>query len=160
ERRRALVDSDTATQASELRRIRIDTQIGMAFSNLIAIAIIMTTAATLHPAGVTQIQSSAQAAAALKPLAGNLAELLFAIGLLGPGPPGVPVAGGPTGLGIPGGPKWPLRLAPPPNQAMAFQGGPAPTRKPRHGNKLTALDPNRALYWGAVRNCVLAAPVM
>src|SRR5438477_2006637 len=63
ERRRGAVESDTATQASELRRIGIDTQVGMAFSNLIAIAIIMTTAATLHAGGVTQIQSSAQAAA-------------------------------------------------------------------------------------------------
>src|SRR6516162_6559086 len=66
---------DHSGHEGELRRIRIDTLVGMAFSNIIAIAIIMTTAATLHKAGIRDIQSSAQAAAALRPLAGRFAEL-------------------------------------------------------------------------------------
>jgi Mn2+/Fe2+ NRAMP family transporter len=69
----------------EYRRIRLDTLVGMAFSNLIGISIIVTTAATLHAYGKTDIQSSAQAAEALKPIAGPLAEFIFALGIIGTG---------------------------------------------------------------------------
>jgi NRAMP (natural resistance-associated macrophage protein)-like metal ion transporter len=160
ERSRARGEPDPASQVSELRRIRIDTLVGMAFSNLIAIAIIMTTAATLHAGGVTQIQSSAQAAAALKPLAGDLAELLFAIGLIGTGLLAVPVLAGSTAYAIGEGRKWPVGLSRSPRQAVAFYGVLALSGSLGIIINFTALDPIRALYWSAVVNGVLAAPVM
>src|SRR5580692_8112629 len=73
--------SDNKVARSEFWRIRQDTLVGMAFSNLIAIAIIITTATVLHGHGITDVQSSAQAAEALKPLAGPLAEVIFALGI-------------------------------------------------------------------------------
>jgi Mn2+/Fe2+ NRAMP family transporter len=122
DQRAARVEVDAVTQASELRRIRVDTQIGMAFSNLIAIAIIMTTAATLHAGGVTDVQSSAQAAAALKPLAGSLAELVFAVGIIGTGLLAIPVLAGSTAYAIGEGRKWPVGLSRPPRpwRSMGF----------------------------------------
>jgi NRAMP (natural resistance-associated macrophage protein)-like metal ion transporter len=77
-----------------LRRIKWDTRIGMGFSNLIAFFIILATAATLHAAGVTDIQTSAQAAQALRPVAGDWAFLLFALGIIGTGLLAVPVLAG------------------------------------------------------------------
>src|SRR5690606_8224287 len=68
-----------------LRRIKVDTLIGMTFSNLVAFFIILSTAATLHAAGVTDIQTSSQAAEALRPLAGDLTFALFSLGIIGTG---------------------------------------------------------------------------
>src|SRR6478672_8844563 len=79
------------TAKKELRRIRADTLLGMAFSNLIALAIMLATAATLHAEGITQIESAAQAAQALRPIAGQFAFALFAIGIVGTGLLAVPV---------------------------------------------------------------------
>jgi Mn2+/Fe2+ NRAMP family transporter len=160
DRRRVLAGSDPVTQENELRRIRIDTRIGMAFSNLIAIAIITTTAATLHAGGVTAIQSSAQAAAALKPLAGGFAELVFAVGLIGTGLLAIPVLAGSTAYAIGEGRKWPVGLSRPPRPAVAFYAVLVLSGSLGIALNFTALDPIRALYWSAVINGVLAAPVM
>jgi Mn2+/Fe2+ NRAMP family transporter len=84
----------------ELGRIRLDTMVGMAFSNLIAIAILITTAATLHTKGITDIQSSAQAAEALRPVAGAFAEFIFALGIIGTGLLAIPVLAGSTAYAI------------------------------------------------------------
>jgi Mn2+/Fe2+ NRAMP family transporter len=92
----------------EIKRIRIDTLVGMAVSNVIAIAIIITTAATLHAAGKTDIQSSAQAAEALRPVAGAFAEFIFALGIVGTGLLAVPVLAGSTAYAIGEGRKWPV----------------------------------------------------
>lgn len=70
---------------ANLSRIRLDTTIGMAFSNLVAFFIILTTAVTLHAHHVTDIQSSSQAASALKPIAGQFAFVLFSLGIIGTG---------------------------------------------------------------------------
>jgi Mn2+/Fe2+ NRAMP family transporter len=147
-------------QADELRRISIDTRIGMACSNLIAIAIIMTTAATLHAGGVTDIQSSAQAAAALEPLAGGLAELVFAVGIIGTGLLAIPVLAGSTAYAIGEGRKWPVGLSRRPNHAMAFYGVLAASVGVGIALNFAALDPIKGLYWSAVLNGTLAAPVM
>ena len=81
--------------ASEhLRRIKIDTYLGMAFSNIVAFCIILGTAATLNVAGITDIQTSAQAAGALRPLAGEFSFILFALGIIGTGMIAVPVLAG------------------------------------------------------------------
>jgi Mn2+/Fe2+ NRAMP family transporter len=151
---------DETNRESELRRIRIDTLVGMAFSNLIAIAIIMTTAATLHAGNVTEIRSSAQAAAALKPLAGALAELLFAIGIIGTGLLAIPVLAGSTAYAIGEGRRWPVGLSRRPKQAVAFYGVLALSGTFGIALNFTPLDPIKALYWSAVVNGVLAAPVM
>lgn len=151
---------DEANRHSELRRIRIDTLVGMAFSNLIAIAIMMTTAATLHAGHVTEIRSSAEAAAALKPLAGALAELVFAIGIIGTGLLAIPVLAGSTAYAIGEGRRWPVGLARRPKQAAAFYGVLALSGGLGIALNFTALDPIKALYWSAVVNGVLAGPVM
>ncbi len=92
-RERGEAISDDAARG-HLRRIRWDTYVGMGFSNLIAFFIILSAAATLHRAGVTDIQTSAQAAEALRPLAGNFAFLLFSLGIIGTGMLAVPVLAG------------------------------------------------------------------
>ena len=151
---------DLSDHEPELRRIRLDTVIGMAFSNLIAIAIVMTTAATLHAHGITDISSSAQAAAALKPLAGDFAELLFALGIIGTGLLAVPVLAGSTAYAIGEGRKWPVGLSRRPKQAVAFYGVLSLSAGLGIALNFTSLDPIKALYWSAVVNGVLAAPVM
>ena len=132
----------------------------MAFSNLIAIAIIITTAATLHVNGVTDIQSSSQAAEALKPIAGQFAELVFALGIVGTGLLAIPVLAGSTAYAVGEGRKWPVGLARKPKQAVAFYTVLALSVVLGVALNFTKLDPIKALYWSAVINGVLAAPVM
>lgn len=151
---------DASGHQDELRRIRIDTLVGMAFSNIIAIAIIITTAATLHAKGVMDVQSSAQAAEALKPIAGEFAELIFALGIVGTGLLAIPVLAGSTAYAIGEGKKWPVGLSRKPKQAIAFYSVLALSVVLGIGLNFTALDPIKALYWSAVINGVLAAPVM
>ena len=151
---------DSSGQKGEFRRIRIDTLLGMAFSNLIAIAIIITTAATLHEKGVTDIQSSAQAAKALEPIAGRFAEFIFALGIVGTGLLAVPVLAGSTAYAIGEGRKWPVGLSRKPRQAVAFYGVLALSVILGVALNFTPIDPIKALYWSAVINGVLAAPVM
>ncbi|MBR0776585.1 divalent metal cation transporter [Bradyrhizobium diazoefficiens] len=144
----------------ENKRIRIDTLVGMAVSNVIAVAIIMTTAATLHASGKTDIESSAQAAEALRPVAGALAELVFALGIIGTGLLAVPVLAGSTAYAIGEGRKWPVGLSRKPKEAVAFYSVLALSVALGVALNFTALDPIKALYWSAVINGVLAAPIM
>jgi NRAMP (natural resistance-associated macrophage protein)-like metal ion transporter len=144
----------------EFRRIRLDTLIGMAFSNLIALSIIITTAATLHAQGKTDIQSSAQAAAALRPIAGPLAEFIFALGIIGTGLLAIPVLAGSTAYAIGEGRRWKVGLSRKPKEAIAFYGVLGLSGLCGIGLNFTPIDPIKALYWSAVVNGVLAAPVM
>ena len=157
---RKSLERDDATLKSELARIRFDTMIGMAFSNLIGISIIISTAATLHAAGTSNIQSSAQAAAALKPLAGPFAELLFALGIIGTGLLAVPVLAGSTAYAIGEARKWPVGLSRKPKQAAAFYGVLALSGGLGIALNFFSLNPIKALFWSAVINGMLAAPVM
>ena len=150
----------SAKSEDEFRRIRLDTIAGMAFSNLIAVAIIITTASTLHLKGITDIQSSSQAAQALKPVAGAFAELIFALGIIGTGLLAIPVLAGSTAYAIGEGRKWPVGLARKPKQAVAFYAVIALSVVLGIALNFTSLDPIKALYWSAVINGVLAAPVM
>ena len=151
---------DASDSMEEFRRIRLDTMIGMGFSNIIAVAIIITTAATLHAKGVTDIQSSAQAAGALKPIAGPFAEFIFALGIVGTGLLAIPVLAGSTAYAIGEGRKWPVGLSRKPTQAVAFYTVLALSVLLGVALNFTPLDPIKALYWSAVINGVLAAPVM
>jgi NRAMP (natural resistance-associated macrophage protein)-like metal ion transporter len=111
----------TPSQTSvEFARIRMDTLVGMAFSNIIGIAIITTTAATLHANGKTDIQTSAQAAEALRPLAGVFAETIFAVGIIGTGLLAIPVLAGATAYAIGEGRRWSVGLSRKPEKAVAF----------------------------------------
>ena len=100
-------------------RITIDTYIGMV-SNLVALAIMVTTAATLHVSGKVDIQTSRQAAEALKPIAGEFAFALFALGIVGTGLLAVPVLAGSAAYALGEARKWPIGLAREPLEAKAF----------------------------------------
>jgi len=147
-------------EREEIMRIRIDTLVGMAMSNVIAIAIIMTTAATLHASGKTDIESSAQAAEALRPVAGALAQFIFALGIVGTGLLAVPVLAGSTAYAVGEGRRWPVGLARKPKEAVAFYSVLALSVGLGVLANLIGIDPIKALYWSAVINGVLAAPVM
>ena len=151
---------DASEAQEEYRRIRLDTLIGMAFSNLIGISIIVTAAATLHAHGKTDIQSSAQAAEALKPIAGPLAELVFALGIIGTGLLAIPVLAGSTAYAIGEGRRWKVGLSRKPKAAVAFYTVLGFSGLCGIGLNFTPIDPIQALYWSAVVNGVLAAPVM
>jgi NRAMP (natural resistance-associated macrophage protein)-like metal ion transporter len=148
-------------QAPEaFERIRADTLVGMAFSNIIALAIIFTTAATLNKAGITNIETSAQAAEALKPVAGNFAFVVFALGIIGTGLLAVPVLAGSAAYAVGEAFKWPVGLSRKPKHATAFYSILTAATVLGMGITLTPLDPIKALYWSAVINGVVAVPVM
>ena len=118
-RKQPLIEKHYGAQ-KEFHRIRADTIVGMAFSNLIALSIIFTAAATLHAAGKTDIQTSAQAAEALRPIAGAFAEVIFALGIVGTGLLAIPVLAGATAYAVGEGRQWPVGLARKPKEAVAF----------------------------------------
>jgi NRAMP (natural resistance-associated macrophage protein)-like metal ion transporter len=144
----------------EFHRIRADTIVGMAFSNLIALSIIITAAATLHATGKTDIQTSAQAAEALKPIAGAFAEWIFALGIVGTGLLAIPVLAGATAYAVGEGRRWPVGLARKPKEAAAFYAVLALSAAIGIALNFTSINPISALFWSAVINGVLAIPVM
>ena len=103
-----------------LKRIELDTLIGMGLSNLIALAIMLTTSATLNASGITNVETSAQAAEALRPIAGNYAATIFALGVIGTGLLAIPVLAGSAAYAIGEARKWPVGLARSPKEAKAF----------------------------------------
>jgi NRAMP (natural resistance-associated macrophage protein)-like metal ion transporter len=144
----------------EFNRIRADTIVGMAFSNLIALSIIVTAAATLHATGKTDIRTSAQAAEALRPIAGAFAEVVFALGIVGTGLLAIPVLAGSAAYAVGEGLQWPVGLARKPKEATAFYGVLALSAGIGIALNFTSINPISALYWSAVVNGVLAVPVM
>jgi NRAMP (natural resistance-associated macrophage protein)-like metal ion transporter len=144
----------------ELSRIRIDTYLGMALSNVIALFIIITTAATLNAHGVTDIQTSSQAAEALRPIAGNFAFAVFAAGIIGTGLLTLPVLAGSAAYALGEARNWPVGLARKPLQAKAFYGAIAAATIIGAIMNFTPIDPIKALFWSAVVNGIAAAPVM
>ena len=149
-----------ANAGPELRRIRIDTLTGMAFSSLISLAIVFATAATLHANGITDIQTSSQAAEALRPIAGDLAFALFALGIVGTGILAVPVLAGSAAYAITEMMGRSGSLAARPMQAKFFYGAIAGTTLVGGLINMGGIDPAKALYWAAVVNGILAAPLM
>jgi NRAMP (natural resistance-associated macrophage protein)-like metal ion transporter len=157
--KRPLIDKHYGAQR-EFHRIRADTIVGMAFSNLIALSIIITAAATLHATGKTDIQTSAQAAEALKPIAGAFAEWIFALGIVGTGLLAIPVLAGATAYAVGEGRRWPVGLARKPKEAVAFYAVLALSAAIGIALNFTSINPISALFWSAVINGVLAVPVM
>ena len=144
----------------ELDRIRLDTYVGMAFSNLIAFFVILTTAATLHAHGVTNIQTSAQAAEALRPVAGDFAFLLFSIGIIGTGLLAVPVLAGSVAYAISELQGWRKGLERKPQEAVRFYLTIAVAVVLGLVVDYSNLDPIQALFWSAVLNGLIAGPIM
>jgi len=145
---------------SEFGRIRLDTYVGMAFSNAVAMFIVVTTAATLHAHGVTDIQTSAQAAEALRPIAGPFAFAVFAIGIIGTGLLALPVLAGSSAYALGESLGWHVGLARKPHRAKAFYGTIAVATLIGVILNYSPIDPIKALFWSAVINGVVAVPVM
>lgn len=145
-----------------LRRIKVDTIAGMTFSNLIAFFIILSTAATLHAAGVRDIQSSAQAAEALRPLAGDFTFLLFSVGIIGTGMLAVPVLAGSAAYAVAEAAGWrgSLSLRLDRGEGRGFYGVIAVATLGGVALCFTPTDPVKELFWSAVVNGVIAVPIM
>lgn len=143
-----------------LQRIELDTLIGMGVSNFIALAIILTTAATLNVSGVTDVETSAQAAEALRPIAGNYAATIFALGVLGTGLLAIPVLAGSAAYAIGEGRKWPIGLSREPKEAKAFYATIVTATAVGVLLNFTPINPIKALYWCAVINGVVAVPIL
>jgi NRAMP (natural resistance-associated macrophage protein)-like metal ion transporter len=145
---------------TNLRRIKIDTYIGMGFSNLVAFFIILTTAVTLNLHGITDIQTSAQAATALRPIAGEFAFVLFSAGIIGTGMLAIPVLAGSSAYAMAGAFNWKNSLERTPLRAKQFYGIIAVSTLIGIMLDFTPIDPIRALYWSAVINGVISVPIM
>jgi NRAMP (natural resistance-associated macrophage protein)-like metal ion transporter len=156
---RALKDAPGQARGN-FHRIKVDTYIGMAFSNLVAFFIILTTAITLHRHGITDIQTSAQAAAALRPIAGDFAFWLFSAGIIGTGLLAIPVLAGSAAYALAGAFNWRNSLELKPNEARGFYGVIAIATLIGVGLCFTPIDPIKALYWSAVINGVISVPIM
>ncbi len=143
-----------------LRRIKWDTYIGMGFSNLVAFFIILSAAATLHQAGITDIQTSAQAAEALRPLAGDFAFLLFSLGIIGTGMLAVPVLAGSAAYAVVESFDWGSGLDKKLHEAKEFYAIIALATLGGVVLNFTSIDPIKALFWSAVINGVIALPIM
>ncbi|HEX3951776.1 MAG TPA: Nramp family divalent metal transporter [Steroidobacteraceae bacterium] len=150
--------SDVARR--HLRRIRWDTYVGMAFSNLIAFFIILSTAATLHAAGITDIQTSAQAAEALRPLGGAMAFLLFSLGIIGTGMLAVPVLAGSAAYAVAESFDWQSGMDRKLPEALGFYGIIGVATIGGVALTFTHLDAVRALVWSAEINGIIAVPIM
>jgi Mn2+/Fe2+ NRAMP family transporter len=152
--------TDSASAPKELRRIKWDTWSGMLYSDITAYFIILATAVTLHVAGVTDIQTAAQAASALRPIAGNFAFELFALGLLGVGLIGVPVLAGSAAYAMAEAMGWEWGLERRAKDARGFYGVIAAAVLVGVALEYTPLSPMRALFWSAVLNGIIAVPLM
>jgi NRAMP (natural resistance-associated macrophage protein)-like metal ion transporter len=145
---------------AHFERIRVDTTIGMALSNLVAFFIILTTAATLHAHGLKDIQTADQAARALEPLAGRFAFLLFAVGIIGTGLLAVPVLAGSAAYAVSETFHWRGSLEKKPRQAKRFYGTIGTAVLIGLVLNFVRMNPIKALFWSAVINGIVAVPVM
>ena len=145
---------------AEIGRMRLDTYVGMGYSNVISWSIIVSTAATLNAHGITDIQTSAQAAEALRPIAGVFTFALFAAGIIGIGLLAVPVLAGAGAYALGEALGWTVGLDRKPLDAQAFYGTIAISTVIGVGINFVGLDPIKALFWSAVINGVVAVPLM
>ena len=142
------------------RRMRLDTVIGMVFSNGIAFFVMLTGAVVLHSAGVTDVQSAAQAAEALRPLAGDFAFTLFSLGIIATGLLAVPVLASSAAYAVAEAFGWPEGLERHWREAKGFYAIIGVATIVGTGLDFTPIDPMKALYWSAVVNGVVAVPIM
>jgi NRAMP (natural resistance-associated macrophage protein)-like metal ion transporter len=145
---------------NELRRISLDTWTGMAVCSVIAFFIVLTTSVTLHVNGVTDIKDAAQAAQALRPIAGDLAFVLFSLGIIGTGLLAVPVLAGSAAYAIAESFGWPMGLDRKLGQAPGFYAIIAAATLGGVALSFSDIDPIKALFWSAVLNGLVAVPIM
>lgn len=143
-----------------ISRIRVDTIAGMTVSHLIALAIMIATATTLHAHGITDIDTAADAALALKPIAGHFAFALFSLGIIGTGLLAIPVLAGSAGYAVAEAAGWKTGLDNMPWQARGFYTVIGAAVLLGLGIDWSPIDPIKALYWSAVLNGVIAVPMM
>jgi NRAMP (natural resistance-associated macrophage protein)-like metal ion transporter len=143
-----------------LRRIFMDTATGMVLSNIVAFFIILTATVALHAHGKFDIQSSSEAALALKPVAGPLAFALFSAGVIGTGMLAVPVLAGATAYTVAGACRQPYGLEHKTGDARLFYAVIVASMAIGASLNLSHIDPIKALYWSAVINGVCAVPMM
>src|SRR5471030_544660 len=155
----ALIEAPEQARTN-FRRIKTDTIVGMGFSNIIAFFIMLTTAVTLNMHGVTQIQTSAEAAEALRPIAGEFAFWLFSAGIVGTGMLAIPVLAGSAAYAMAGTFKWKNSLAAKPVANKGFYSIIAIATLLGVAICFAPIDPIKALFWSAVINCVMAVPIM
>jgi Mn2+/Fe2+ NRAMP family transporter len=151
---------DARAAGTELRRIRWDTWSGMLYSDVAAYFIILATAVTLHVAGITDINTAAEAASALRPLAGDFAYMLFALGILGVGLIGVPVLAGSGAYALSEVMGWKEGLERRVGDARGFYGIIAVSVLAGLGIQYSPISPMKALFWSAVINGLVAVPLM
>ena len=144
----------------EIRRIEIDTYLGMGLAHLVGFFIIVTTAATLHLHGITDVQTSEQAAQALRPIAGEFAFVVFALGILGTGLLAVPVLAGSAAYALAEALQWSAGLSRLPHEAKRFYATIVAGTLIGVGINFVNIDPIKALFWTAVINGVVAVPLM
>jgi Mn2+/Fe2+ NRAMP family transporter len=151
---------DAAAAAGELRRIRWDTWSGMFYSDIAAYFIILATAVTLHVAGITNVDTAAKAASALRPLAGSFAYIVFALGIFGVGLIGVPVLAGSAAYALAEAMGWKWGLERKAKDARGFYGVIAVSVLAGLFIQYSPISPMKALFWSAVINGVVAVPLM
>jgi len=157
---RVPLNRNPAQGPSALARIRLDTTIGMAVSNLVGLAILVTAGATLHAGRSPELETAAQAAQALRPLVGNWAFALFTLGIVGAGLLSVPVLAGSAAYALAEARRWPVGLARRPLQAKAFYATIAIATFLGAMTNVVGPDPMNALVWAALINGIVAVPVM
>ena len=160
ESRRQPLKSVPAQAPRALKRIYVDTIVGMALSEVVAFCIILAAAAVLHAHGKTDINTSADAAMALEPIAGKFAFLLFASGIIGTGLLAIPVLAGSAAFALGETFKWRTGLEQKPGRAKLFYGTIAVATLGGMGLSFTPMDPIKMLFWSAVINGVVAVPLM
>ena len=160
QRGKATVEERRGASARAVHAANVDVWVGMTISTLIAYFIILTTGATLHPAGILQIQTAEQAAQALRPLAGGAAALLFAVGIVGAGLLGVSVLAGSAALAVAEAADWPGGMNERPRGARRFYAVMAAVMLAGVALAWTSTQAIRMLVWAAVLNGVLAPPLL
>jgi NRAMP (natural resistance-associated macrophage protein)-like metal ion transporter len=155
----ALLDAPAEAEV-QIRRMRVDTYVGMGYSNLISWFVIVTTAATLNAHGITTIETSAQAAEALRPIAGPFTFCAFAAGIIGIGLLAVPVLAASSAYALGEALRWTTGLGREPLDAQAFYGAIAAATLIGIGFNFADIDPIKALFWSAVINGVVSVPLM
>jgi NRAMP (natural resistance-associated macrophage protein)-like metal ion transporter len=155
-----LLVQDASTAKSELRRIKWDTWSGMFYSDIAAFFIMLATAVTLNVAGIKDINTATDAAAALRPLAGDFAYLLFTLGIIGVGLIGVPVLAGSAAYAVAEAMGWKQGLERPATDARGFYGVIAVSVLLGLLIQYSPISPMKALLWSAVINGMVAVPLM
>ena len=154
------VGSRRGASIEELRAARTDVVTGMGWAGLVMYFIILTAGATLHRNGVTTIHSAAEAASALRPLAGDYAYLLFAFGIIGTGILGIPVLAGSAAYALSETFHWHGSLDERPKLSPKFYGVLAVILLSSWLTLFLKIDSMKALFWAAVINGILAPPLV